>query len=213
MTRYEWSEEFSVGLRLIDNDHRGLFDAMNDLQDAVEHRRGEAEIGHTITYLIRYVQEHFEREERLMREYGYPEVAEHKNKHRKLNRQMFAVQKLYEADHNLVDLEKLVEFLRGWLIRHVLGSDMDYAPYLKDSTLAAAAESRKDRGAPDATEGEQTMETVQVTVPVGKAAVVERYATILTAGGGEAEALEESANPNSAMTLGEAKTIADFVLS
>ncbi len=213
MTQFEWSSGFSVGNRLIDTDHRGLFEAMNELHDAVEHRRGEAEIGHTITYLIRYVREHFEREERLMRECGYPEFAEHKNEHRKLTRQVFAVQKLYEADHNLVDLEKLVEFLRGWLIRHVLGSDMDYAPYLKDSTLAAAVESPKGCGAPDAAEVEQAMETVQVMVPVGKAAVVERCATILTAGGAEAEALEECANPISAMTLGEAKTIADFVLS
>ena len=55
------------------------------------------------------------------------------------------------------------------------------------------------------------METVQVMVPVGKAAVVERCATILTAGGAEAEALEECANPISAMTLGEAKTIADLL--
>ncbi len=213
MSRFDWSNPYYVGIRPIDNDHRGLFQAMDDLQDAVEHRRGEAEISHTITYLVRYVQEHFEREERLMREYGYPKFAEHKNEHRKLTRQVFAVQKLYEADHNLVDLEKLVEFLRGWLIRHVLGSDMDYAPYLKDSTLAAAVESPKGCGAPDTAEVEQAMETVQVMVPVGKAAVVERCATILTAGGAEAEALEECANPISAMTLGEAKTIADFVLS
>lgn len=213
MTRFEWSDEYSVGIRLIDNDHRGLFDVMNDLQDAVEHRRGEAEVGHTITYLIRYVQEHFEREERLMREGGYPEVAGHTNKHRKLARQVFAVQKLYEADHKLVDLEKLVEFLRGWLIRHILGDDMEYVPYLRGGTLAALAKFRKECGAPDATKGGQAMETVQVKVPVGKAAVVKRCATILTAGGSEAEALEECANPIYAMTLGEAKTIADFVLA
>ena len=36
-------------------------------------------------------------------------------------------------------------------------------------------------------------------------------ATILTDGGAEAEALEECANPISAMTLGEAKTIADLL--
>ena len=36
-------------------------------------------------------------------------------------------------------------------------------------------------------------------------------ATILTNGGAEAEALEECANPISAMTRGEAKTIADLL--
>ncbi len=72
MSRFEWSDEYSVGIRMIDYDHRGLFEVLNDLQDAVEHRHGEAEIGHTITYLVHYVQAHFEREERLMREYGRP---------------------------------------------------------------------------------------------------------------------------------------------
>jgi hemerythrin len=216
MSRFEWSNPYSnpyyVGIRPIDNDHRGLFEAMDDLQDAVEHRRGEAEISHTITYLVRYVQEHFEREERLMREYGYPKFTEHKNEHRKLTRQVFAIQKLYETDHSWVDLEKVVEFLRGWLRGHILGSDMEYVPYLNDSTMAAAVPTSKNGGAPDAAEAEQAMETVQVMVPVGKAAVVERCATILTAGGGEAEALEDSTDPIPDMTLGEAKSIAEFVL-
>jgi hemerythrin len=212
MTRFEWSDEYSVGIRMIDYDHRGLFEVMNDLQDAVEHRHGDAEIGHTITYLVRYVQAHFEREERLMGEYGYPHLADHKNNHRKLAREVFAVQKLYETDHNLVDLGKLIEFLRGWLIRHILGTDMDYAPYLRGSKPAAAVKPQIGCVASDTTEVEQAMETVQVTVPVGKAVVVERCAKILTAGGVEAEALEECASPTSAMTLDEAKTIADFVL-
>ena len=43
--------------------------------------------------------------------------------------------------------------------------------------------------------------------------MVERCATILTVGGAEAEALEECANLIYAMTLGETKTIADFVLA
>ena len=46
---------------------------------------------------------------------------------------------------------------------------------------------------------------------VGKAVMVERCAKILTAGGVEAEALEECASPIAAMTLDEAKSIADFV--
>jgi len=212
MPRFEWSEQYSVGIRLIDNDHRGLFDAMNDLQDVVEKRRGEVEIAQTITYLIRYVQEHFQREERLMRERGYPEFTDHKKAHRKLTRQVYAVQKLYESDHNLVDLEKLVEFLRGWLIRHILGNDMDYVPYLKDGSLGASVPPSKEFDAPKSAEAEHVMEAVQVMVPVGKAEVLERCATILTTGGAEAEALEECADPVSAMTLDEAKTIAEFVL-
>ena len=62
MNLFEWSQDYAVGIRLIDNDHRGLFETINALHEAVQQESGEAEIGNTLNALIRYVQEHFTRE-------------------------------------------------------------------------------------------------------------------------------------------------------
>jgi hemerythrin len=206
MTLLEWSEEYSVGIRLIDNDHRGLFETIGGLQDAIEQQRGEVVVGNTLDALIRYVQEHFSREERLMEEYGYPDFANHKKTHRTFARQVFAMQKVFEADNELVDLDKLVEFLRGWLMHHILQSDMEYVPYLRDGSLTGMKDS-----SPADNLTEQEMETVEVSVPAGMGVVLEHCAAILCEGGDDAEALEEYVYPNSSITLDEAKVIADFI--
>lgn len=208
MNLFEWSQDYAVGIRLIDNDHRGLFETINALHEAVQQESGEAEIGNTLNALIRYVQEHFTREEHLMEEYGYPDFDNHKKTHRTFTRQVFAMQKVFEADNELVDLVKMVEFLRGWLIRHILQSDMEYVPYLLDVPLAP----QHGLTTSNAMASEQPMETLEVSVPLGMGVVVERCAAILSAGGAEAEALEECAYPNSSITLDEAKVIADFIL-
>jgi len=212
MPRFVWSEEYSVGIRLIDNDHRGLFDAMNDLTDAIERHGSAAEVAHTIHYLVQYVKEHFQREEGLMRDYGYPEFEEHKQKHRKLSRQVHAIQKLHDASPELVDLTKLVEFLRGWLMRHILGSDMDYAPYLKGDMVPepAPAEEAETEAAEN---GMPQLARLTLQVPPDRAEVLVRCAEILRAGGSTADDLEDFASPLAAMTLDDAKKIAEFVLA
>ena len=36
MNLFEWSQDYAVGIRLIDNDHRGLFETINALHEAVQ---------------------------------------------------------------------------------------------------------------------------------------------------------------------------------
>ncbi len=209
MDRFIWSDEYSVGIRSIDMDHQGLFIEMNDLKDAVEHNRGDRIIGNTIDNLVRYVHDHFEREERMMRVYRYPGYRRHKEAHDKLAGQVYAIQKLYDCDASTVDLDKMVEFLRGWLMRHILGSDMDYAPYLKGTNRF---ESDPGDDAEEIRGSHKGMKIVRVEVPTEKVDDIIRFASYLAGNGRGTDALAPGPAAAPPLTLDEAKSIADFVL-
>jgi len=78
MSFFPWSEEYSVHLRVIDNDHKDLVDTVNALHDGIKGGSARDKIGQIIGNLARYVDDHFVREEGLMEAYSYPNLAQHK---------------------------------------------------------------------------------------------------------------------------------------
>jgi len=196
MTELLWTDDYSVGDGTIDNDHRGLFAAVNELEQAVHTNAGYDEVGRIVTYLVRYVNEHFQREERLMQGCGYPDLAEHRDRHRGFSKKVYAIEQIYRADPDSIDLGELVEFLRGWLVRHILGADRDFGPYLKNPGQGTPL--------PENNSEEKSSEVdfvfADVEVPLGRVAAIRRCADILSAGGATADALmaivEHSPDPD-----------------
>ncbi len=210
-----WSNDYSVHIRNIDSDHKELFDAVNQLHAEIERRSPASEVGFTIGLLARYVHEHFEREERLMAEYDYPQLAEHKMEHWRLKRKVYAIRKIHGDDPKRLDPEKLVDFLRSWLIHHILGSDMKYAAYLHGGAAGKkSADSRQQKKPVTAAKkpAPQPNERVTVEVPAGKARLIRRCAELLLRDGKEAHIIEELTDAIGGMTLEEALSEAAALL-
>ena len=208
MKEFPWTDDYSVGDGTIDNDHRGLFAAVDELAAAAEAGGSAEKVERVITYLVRYVNEHFQREERLMRDCAYPDFAEHRDKHRRFSQKVYAVQLLYADNPSAINLPELVEFLRGWLVRHILGADRDFAPYLKGPYVEEYAIPGEDEFSSD------DYVVVDVEVPLGKVGVIRRCVEILVAGGADAEALESIADPARSIDLEQArKLVSDILVS
>ena len=135
MVYFRWSDEYSVGVPVIDRDHQSLFEIVNHHHDAFE--RGESNT--VIASLARYVNEHFEREEHCLAEYGYPDLARHKEAHYRMRKLIHAVRKLHATRPDWVDEEKFLGFLKDWLAHQICDDDMKYVPYLKGGQQARAA--------------------------------------------------------------------------
>ncbi len=185
MTELIWTDDYSVGDGTIDNDHRGLFAAVNELEQAANTGAGPDEVGRIVVYLVRYVNEHFQREERLMHDCGYPDIAEHRDRHRQFSQKVYAIEQIHRVDPESINLAELVEFLRGWLVRHILGSDRDFAPYLHSPM--GSASTAEDQGADDVSKDDFV--SANVEVPLDKVAAIQRCAEILSSGGANADAL------------------------
>jgi hemerythrin-like metal-binding protein len=126
----EWTEEMSVGVQVIDDDHKKLIDMLNDLNDGVITGKNNRSLEGVIEGLLRYTKYHFDREERFFAETGYPGGAAHKAEHDLLTRRVSNLQTRFEAGQSLeLSLEALA-FLKDWLTGHIMGSDQRYGPHL-----------------------------------------------------------------------------------
>ena len=130
MEPIEWTDSFSVGVALLDEQHRRLIDMLNKMiKDPAADTRSET-VADVLTDMTRYAQEHFKAEEELMNEHGYPRLDEHKEQHlgfqEKVARLCFATVKGQASVP-----QELMEYLQKWLIHHILQEDMAFKPFFE----------------------------------------------------------------------------------
>jgi len=131
MPYIEWSPRYATGIARIDADHENLFMIVNVLYDCRVKHGAEANLTPILTALGEYVKKHFITEEIAMQEAGYPGIDSHIEKHRAFTRRIQRYIEQSNAQPGKVDAEDLLRLLKHWLTDHVLRSDMDYVPYLK----------------------------------------------------------------------------------
>lgn len=129
MALIEWKDIYSVGDSTFDADHKQLIAIINRVEET-EKKGGS--VHWVLQDLEDYATYHFRREEELLEAIGYPEIVEHKREHKAFVEWVDSVKKTYgmdpEAPFHLTETVK--EYLKNWLIKHILASDMEYKPYL-----------------------------------------------------------------------------------
>jgi hemerythrin len=122
-----WSQEMSVGVPELDDDHRTLVGLINKLADAQD-IDDAAVIEAVLDSLSTYVDEHFQREEEYMDSVGYPQLPEHRQKHRALTAQVEQIRLEFFLGNRDCLGEHTLAFLKEWLRQHILIEDMQYNP-------------------------------------------------------------------------------------
>lgn len=126
MAYLTWSDDLAVGNTFIDNDHKKLIEMVDRLHELMHEGKGKDVIHKVLRNLISYTQEHFRREEDLMRNIRFPGFLEHKEEHEKLVAQVIDLQTKFESGTATLSIQVL-HFLRDWLINHIGKSDMALA--------------------------------------------------------------------------------------
>ena len=73
----EWREEYSVGVALIDEQHRNLFRMINELIDVINAVPTTERIAPILKGLIEYKQKHFATEEGYFHQFNFEGAEEH----------------------------------------------------------------------------------------------------------------------------------------
>lgn len=131
MAYLEWTDNLSVGVPLLDEDHRKLIGLINRVYQSVADGDGEQVVKAVLDELIDYTNYHFRREERMMEAAGYPDTDDHRGVHAELSDQVVDFRRRYLADPSGFKPMTVFDFLSEWLMKHIIGRDLKYRPYLE----------------------------------------------------------------------------------
>lgn len=134
MEKILWDESFSVGVQVLDAQHKQIITIINSLLEMNEAQSGSEIISETLTKLNQYASEHFNKEEQDMLEYGYPEYSVQKKQHQEFKRKIvdFCMGAMVHKAN--VPME-MFTYLKSWWTNHILQEDMRYKKYFNEKGL------------------------------------------------------------------------------
>lgn len=139
MDTITWKTEYETGIREIDDQHRKLVEMLAGLQQVVATDAGDGEIGTRLMAFVKYTKTHLHDEESLMRRVSYSGYEAHKLQHEQLVTQFVSLlQKLRSGDE--ITPTDLVDFMRRWLIDHIVEDDAEIGRELHERMNAPAAQ-------------------------------------------------------------------------
>ena len=128
-----WQNSFSVGMKLIDEQHQELIKFTNRLfascMQGQERSRSKSIFLDIIHECVDYVGYHFGTEEKVMERVNYPDYKEHKKEHTEFVREVFNQVEEFNSRKRNASLA-FVYFLRDWVLHHIAVSDKKMGDYI-----------------------------------------------------------------------------------
>lgn len=131
MSLFDWDDSLSVGVPEVDEQHKVLLALLNDLNEALLHADAEGGYVRARAGAMNYAREHLRQEEALMLKVGFPRFDKHKVKHEEFLAHVMSLPE-HPDDLDRAAAEKLLAFLRDWLVDHIMGGDQIFASYYRD---------------------------------------------------------------------------------
>lgn len=126
MNIFKWSDEYDVGKKGLNDEHKQIIDLMNKLHTLNESAAAKEEISANIANLIKIAAQHFRDEEEYMRSIQYPDYDRHKQVHEELMLQLTEQKKAFESWDSGELTDAFFSFLRFWFFSHIQFMDKDY---------------------------------------------------------------------------------------
>ena len=124
MSKYfEWKSDYETGDETVDEQHQYLFKLANSLLVT-----GTSECKPIIMELYEYTRVHFKDEEKIMEEFKYPALTDHKKLHINLISNLNNLSEGFIESENSRD--DLAAVFGNWIINHILNEDLRFANFV-----------------------------------------------------------------------------------
>lgn len=133
---FPWSDDLSVGVPRMDDQHRVLLRLINRVADLGASGASGAAIRNILNQLVEYTRFHFADEEKLMGSWGYPELEAHHKTHEAFVAEVVGLLER-TGSGELIDATSLLRVLKEWLVRHIQGTDKKYGAHFEQHTGGA----------------------------------------------------------------------------
>lgn len=137
MTDFECTPQ--VDLEFMNAEHRKAFDDANDIKRLLQAARTdlgsiEKNIDRKLDKLLVDTINHFQKEEEVMEEFGFPARVKHRQEHQQFLRSMNAERRHWRSGHNLEAAARLEQYVSeefpNWLVNHIVTIDTVTASYI-----------------------------------------------------------------------------------
>ncbi|MEW8506403.1 MAG: bacteriohemerythrin [Candidatus Thiodiazotropha sp.] len=126
-----WSDEFSINVKELDEQHQKMLDIVNKLHQAVEECREQEILYRLLTELYQHTQLHFSTEDELMKKYNFPGFEQHRHEHRVLLQHLGNLVEGVSNGKNPT-FRSDYDVSSDWVLIHIFKSDKDLGLFLND---------------------------------------------------------------------------------
>jgi len=130
-----WRRGMSVANDVIDHDHHFMINFINTIELVLQKPEEKEMLMEVLDQLHEYSINHFRREETIQRKIEYPQSLNHRNSHSTLladlEKLIGEIKESKSTEEISERSPEIINFLRNWLINHVLNEDIKLKPYLE----------------------------------------------------------------------------------
>ena len=135
MSSIIWNKmKHDVKVKLLNEQHRKLFDTLKELYNAMEDKSDKAALLRIINNLSLYIKEHLDAEEALLEKYNYRELEEQREQHKLFVDKIEEFKKDFENNKFMLYFDMAI-FLKSWIANHIEEIDKKYSDFLNSKGI------------------------------------------------------------------------------
>ena len=134
MSLVEWTDDLSVKVVELDEQHKQLLNLLDTLYAAEKTDEPLSNVSDVLFRLVVFTETHFAYEEMLLELVGFPKLRKHSLYHEVMKSKTREIVQDFRKSHSF-DREEVLIFLLDWWTNHILEEDMQYRPFLADHGL------------------------------------------------------------------------------
>lgn len=135
MPAVEWKNEYSVGVKKIDNEHRLLLAMINKAYDCIRDNKDQEAVKELTEDMREYAFTHFATEAGLMKQTQYPDMDDHLLQHKDFLLHATPMAKMFDSEEEREAPIKVLFYLADWLKDHIQGADKELGIYLNEQGI------------------------------------------------------------------------------
>jgi len=127
-----WTPSLSVGVELIDEQHKAWFEKADKLFEAGKNNQAKEYVGELLEFLDSYTKKHFADEEQYMLSIHYPGLEEQKRAHAAFIAELTKLRSQYkESGGNLTVIINANKMVIEWLTKHISNMDKKIGDFVR----------------------------------------------------------------------------------
>ncbi|MPM29182.1 Bacteriohemerythrin [bioreactor metagenome] len=129
-----WTPNLSVGVGMIDDQHKTWFEKAEKLFEAGKNNQAKEYVGELLGFLDDYTKKHFADEERYMLSIKYPGYEDQKKAHTAFIAQLTKLRTDYSTSGgNLLVILNANQMVVDWLTKHISNMDKKIGEFAKNA--------------------------------------------------------------------------------